>query len=143
MSTCDDIARLEEQNRQLRWENNKLDRERQITENERIRMEYAAERICAAEAAAAERERKNNIREKLVQEAKLIGKVHGLAALSKLFNQVNQIGQSNTTVQSVKAAPKTQALPQAEVPFDKMTAWEKGRFVKNLVKQGLESQEIK
>lgn len=147
MSMHHKIARLEEENRRLRvsrqHEVEEIRYERARMENERIRMENAADRICSAEAAAAERERKGNIREKLVQEAKMMGKVHGMAAFSQLFNQAKQIGLNNTNVQSVEATPETLALPSAEVPFDKMTTWEKGRFVKNLVKQALEGQKIK
>jgi len=154
MSMHHEIARLEEENRQLRMSNNQLRisrqweveeirRKREEIRYERERIEYAADRISATEAATAERERKNNIREKLVQEAKMVGKVHGLAAFSKLFNQGDQIGQNNTNVQSVEAAPETPVLPSAEVPFDKMIAWEKERFVKNLVRQALEGQKIK
>ena len=142
-----EIARLEEENRQLRMSNNQLRKSRQWEVEqiryERERIEDAADRISATEAATAERERKSNIREKLKQEAKMAGKVHGLAAISKLFNQEIQIGQTNTNVQSVEAAPETPVLPSAEVPFDKMTAWEKGHFVKNLVRQALEGQKIK
>lgn len=142
-----EIARLEEENRQLRMSNSQLrkSRQREVEEirYERERIEDAADAISAAEAAAAERERKNNIREKLVQEAKMAGKVHGLAAISKIFNSASGTELQGTTVKSVEAAPETPVLPSAEVPFDKMTAWEKGRLVKNLVRQALEGQKIK
>lgn len=141
-----EIARLEEENSQLRIsrqrEVNEMRRERIRMENERIRMEFAADRISAAETAAAERERKNNIREKLVQEAKMVGKVHGLAALSGLFNQANQIVKNNTNVQSVEAAPETPVLSSAEVSFDKMTPYEKWALTRNLLIKALEEVKV-
>lgn len=162
MSMHHEIARLEDENRDLRNqitaaeidracaardrtiaenERRRMERERRRMEDERIRIENAADCISRTEAAAAERERKNNIREKLVQEAKMVGKVQGLAAFSQLFNKMNganQIGQSNTNVQSVEAKPEKQQLPSAEVPFELMTPWEKGNVAKNLVKKAFE-----
>jgi len=157
MSMHHEIARLEEENRQLRrsrewelqeirYERGQMQNERIKMENERRRIEKAADRICSAEAAAAERERKGNIRKKLEEEAKMMGKMCGIAVLYKIFNQANQTGQfdqNGTNIQSIEASPEMLKLPSPEASSDEKSVFGKVCLTNNFIKKAFEGIKTK
>ena len=131
----DERKRTERERIIMEDERKKLENERIREAVERIRIEEAADRICAAETAAAERERKNNIRKNLEQEAKMMGKMYGMATASKLHSLTGQTNQNKTNIQSVEASPVVPQLPSPEASSDEMTVLVKGLLTKNFVRK--------